>query len=1093
MVILLGNPCGFAEKVKRELQENTPTPTDSTPEDTSTPIPIYLKTPTQQPFDSPTPLPPPTWTFTVTVEKSPTPSFTPTPRDTNTPVPPTQVSDPPNPSPTFTFSPTFTPEESDHASDDSGEMKPTYTPTPSAPLEPMETYLPTSTPTNSPLATNTPTHTYTFTVTKTNTPTWTPTSTYSFTPTETNTPSITPTWTITSTNTPREGNHAPIISIHPAEVGMVLCGERRILSLVITDQEHDPVTISLSDNAPAKLDHYAAFGGIVFQDIVLDTDRETDCYSFSIFAYDGSHCSVKEVRFILVEAYPTVTPTPSQTQTPTLTPTCTFTETATHTFTRTPTITFTCTSTCTITLTPTLIVTYTVPPTLTPSRTFSPSPTCTSTPTISPTCISTKTPSCTPTPSFTLTHTATHTPTYTSTPTITSSPTNTVTYTPTFTPTQTCLPSFTSTLTPSFTSTKTMSPTKTTTVSPTATFTEIPTSTATLTIPPSFTITSVPTLTPFPTFTVMPKTSAPILDKIPDLRIVCRQPAVDLLKLDEYVHDGDTPKKDLVWSIQSEKDAPTVVVDWKRCLSIFDSSHVGVYPATVSVSDGHATASQILQIKVSHFLISPFCFASPIILSVSEIYRTPFSLYDGIIPRDFPRACIRFELKKPLPAGIAEVEILEDGSLQIHAEENPPHRPVLLPVLAYYQTYTPTPIQNNTPTVQPPQKTATPSCTPTRIPDLVFQTSDDVIAFIQQNVESVGKGPIDLQCADFNHDGYPDFVTANYDSDTATILLSDDQSYERRDVWSGEGCCNVFTPDIQGDGWDDLVTLSAIDSTLSVYLGSQESPLLLSDQMILFEGYPFPEEQLNRSRIRLLAAGCFGEAGETMFCIGNLESFDLYSLDDDGKMIIEGREFIDFEPIQLWAADLNKDGIEELVVSHARPSGLSVFSFQSETMKLIFYSNLDITFPGNIPEGLFVKDVNADSYPDVVVFLSDRRMLILFGGETYDLVAQPVPDAQMVIHDLTVGDFNHDNIDEILLAGLDIQNAKPVLTAFSGKRLGQYTDLDRVYIDRPYPLHQIFSLSTCDLNRDGSLDLALADRVSGCVMVYLNLLAGRGG
>ena len=106
----------------------------------------------------------------------------------------------------------------------------------------------------------------------------------------------------------------------------------------------------------------------------------------------------------------------------------------------------------------------TITPTPTPTETSTPTPTPTktSTPTSTPTETSTPTP--TPTPTETSTPTPTPTPTETSTPTPTPTPTETPT--PTSTPIPTKAPTLTRTLTPTRTPTMTVTPSRTATLGP---------------------------------------------------------------------------------------------------------------------------------------------------------------------------------------------------------------------------------------------------------------------------------------------------------------------------------------------------------------------------------------------------------------------------------------------------------------------------------------------------------------------------------------------------------------------------------------------------------------------------------------------------
>ncbi|MBI2567973.1 MAG: N-acetylmuramoyl-L-alanine amidase [Candidatus Schekmanbacteria bacterium] len=223
------------------------------------------------------------------------------------------------------------------------------------------------------------------------------------------------------------------------------------------------------------------------------------------------------LAFLIGDANPTITPTPTVTRTPSVTPTRTPTPTPTRTATRTPTktptptrtATATATRTATGTATPipsataTRTSTKTATPTRTPSATRTATPTKTATPTRTPTTTATRTR--TPRASTaTATMTATRTPTRTPSATATAVATATRTRTPTATPVGTRAATATTTAT----ATATASPTRSPAVASTAT------STVTAVVPPTHTPSGGPsgTATPPPaiTPTSTPPASAPV-------------------------------------------------------------------------------------------------------------------------------------------------------------------------------------------------------------------------------------------------------------------------------------------------------------------------------------------------------------------------------------------------------------------------------------------------------------------------------------------------------------------------------------------------------------------------------------------------------
>ena len=83
---------------------------------------------------------------------------------------------------------------------------------------------------------------------------------------------------------------------------------------------------------------------------------------------------------------------------------------------------------------------------------------------------------------------------------------------------------------------------------------------------------------------------------------------------------------------------------------------------------------------------------NPVILFPFEKYESPFSLWDWIYPRYFPKEQIEFIIPQKLPEGILSVQMSGNKQLQIAAGQNPPphtglpanHRPVCLSNTDHY-------------------------------------------------------------------------------------------------------------------------------------------------------------------------------------------------------------------------------------------------------------------------------------------------------------------------------------------------------------------------------------------------------------------------
>ncbi len=179
----------------------------------------------------------------------------------------------------------------------------------------------------------TPTSTYTPTQgpspTEGASPTQTPTHTPSIKPTiaVTSTPTIDPRFTPTPTNTPRPGNHPPLLLVIPEEKYRILQGQEVIVLVVAYDQDDgDSIDVWLSPNARAWFTSIENVPHYNFTEFKLDT-TELGVYSFVVYAYDGSHFSQQEISVEVVSdptlptIVPSFTPSPTASSTPTSEPT----------------------------------------------------------------------------------------------------------------------------------------------------------------------------------------------------------------------------------------------------------------------------------------------------------------------------------------------------------------------------------------------------------------------------------------------------------------------------------------------------------------------------------------------------------------------------------------------------------------------------------------------------------------------------------------------------------------------------------------------------------------------------------------------------
>jgi len=560
---------------------------------------------------------------------------------------------------------------------------------------------------------------------------------------------------------------------------------------------------------------------------------------------------------------------------------------------------------------------------------------------------------------------------------------------------------------------------------------------------------------------------------------------LNVLDLQDYVEGGSASGK-LRWSVNSLNGALRLRIGSTGRLSIIRSSLPGVFAALVSVSDGVRQAEQIVRIKASHFIFNQFYQNPPIVLSASESYRSKKSLYDSLIPADFPREQIRFQIGEPLPQGVKEARIDEEGRLRLLANAPPPSGPAPLRVYAFYRSPTPTPLTPApTPSLLP---VFSPTPTPTLAsPDIVLQSCGGKISFVLIRSEAAGREPVELCARDINRDGLPDYLLANYGSDAATLLISGKAGeFSRFELDGGEGCLNGAMMDLNQDGRDEIVLLSVFDSTLRLYTLNDANQPMLASRIVLPGGIPLPYEQLHGSRLRLLVGGHFRQAGVENLAVASRTELALYGVERDGHWRRGERLPTCFDPLQLAAIDCDGDGVDELAATHNRPEGITIYSRQGDRLTELAAVNFSQEFAGNSPLALCVEDFDNDGRQDAAVLTLNKEIHFLFGGANGFRTSFFAYQRPIAANDMAAADFDNDGKMELLAAGWDVQTERPALMEICGDAAGKFDHLYINPIPASYSIQQNFSIAAVDANRDGRMDIALADKDRGLLLIYLN-------
>lgn len=361
-----------------------------------------------------------------------------------------------------------------------------------------------------------------------------------------------------------------------------------------------------------------------------------------------------------------------------------------------------------------------------------------------------------------------------------------------------------------------------------------------------------------------------------------------------------------------------------------------------------------------------------------------------------------------------------------------------------------------------------------------------------------GAGPISIALGDVNKDGRLDLTVANRNSDSISVLVNitapgaDTPEFDpHQDFATADTPVFISLNDLSGDGKLDLAAANLNANSVSVLLNTTDNGLA-TPTFTAKQDFP------TGSNPRSATVSDFNLDGKLDIAVANVISDNvsvLLNTTEPGALIAGFGPKKDFmtglTPESVTSADLNNDGKPDLAVANINSSELSVLlnTTTPGAAAASFAAKQDFA-TGDGPLFITAGDINGDGKVDLVVVNLVSSISVLFNttvpGATTPSFA---PKQDFVTGDgprsISLADINRDGKLDLCIANF---NSNSVTVLLNTTDVGGATPTFAPIRDFPVNVRPV-SISSADLNNDGILDLAVVNVNSNNVSVLLNTTA----
>ena len=365
---------------------------------------------------------------------------------------------------------------------------------------------------------------------------------------------------------------------------------------------------------------------------------------------------------------------------------------------------------------------------------------------------------------------------------------------------------------------------------------------------------------------------------------------------------------------------------------------------------------------------------------------------------------------------------------------------------------------------------------------------------------AVGVLPQSVTAADFNGDGRPDLVVANYNNNNVSVLLNTTTpaaasiGYAAASNFTvGSGLQSVTATDVNGDGRPDLVVVIQNSDSVSVLLNTTAPGATTPSYA------PASNFTVGSQPFSVTAVDVNGD-GRPDLAVANRVSNNISVLLNTTvpgaaapSYAIASNFIVGSFPRSVTAVDVNGDGRPDLAVANRDSATTSVLlnttAPGASTASYAPASNFTV---GSQPFSVTAMDVNGDGRPDLAVGNSNFGDISVLlnttapGATTASYAAASTFTAGTNPVSVTAADVNGDGRPDLAVANRGSGDVSVLLnTTAPGASTASYAAAGN-FTAGSFP----FSVTAVDVNGDGRPDLAVANQGSGnIVSVLLNTTA----